>query len=113
MNNSNQSLNNLMLAYYFNDFLIKSNESPWRKSVLAAIMGGVSGIGFGIFFGTFDGAHGEILGNTNMEKIKYATLRVLKSSWQLSKRYAFVYIILNRILQLLVLLLHMLIVNQL
>lgn len=74
-------------------------------------IGSVAGVGMGLFFGTFEGAHGDIIGNTSSERIKYASKRLLKICWKMSYRYAYVLIqnlyIINRILVLLVQHLHM------
>lgn len=55
-------------------------------------IGSFAGVGMGLFFGTFEGAHGDILGNTSYERIKYASKRLLKICWRMSYRYAYVLI---------------------
>ncbi|GAB9466533.1 hypothetical protein Gpo141_00003905 [Globisporangium polare] len=50
-------------------FLHESRESCWKKSVVATVAGGSMGVGLGVFLGTFEGAHGELVGKNMREQL--------------------------------------------
>lgn len=52
------------------------------------------GIGFGIFQGTFAGSHGELIGESSTEQIKFAMRNVVRITINLSKKYSLVTIFL-------------------
>jgi import inner membrane translocase subunit TIM22 len=63
-------------------------EVCWKKSLLA----GVGGIGMGIslasFMGTFEGAHGEIIGDGTMQQVKNGFKRTWAITWWRTKHLA-------------------------
>lgn len=50
-------------------FAEESRESCWKRSVVACIAGAFMGVGLGAFLGTFEGAHGELVGRSMREQV--------------------------------------------
>jgi len=57
-------------AYRAMKFAEESRESCWKRSCVAIVAGAVMGVGLGTVLGTFEGAHGELVGHNMREQVR-------------------------------------------
>ncbi|KAK8801936.1 hypothetical protein WA158_006331 [Blastocystis sp. Blastoise] len=58
------------VIYSINKFAAGAQENCIWKGVLASIAGFGAGASMGVFFATFEGSHGEIIGSTQAQQLK-------------------------------------------
>eukprot|EP00941_MAST-03F_sp_MAST-3F-sp1_P004206 g4206.t1 len=66
-------------------FLISSREICWKKSVVSLFTGFGIGASLAAFMGTFEGAHGEIIGKTTAEQLKNGFRQTWQATWYRTK----------------------------
>eukprot|EP01029_Cantina_marsupialis_P030862 TRINITY_DN85502_c0_g1_i1.p1 TRINITY_DN85502_c0_g1~~TRINITY_DN85502_c0_g1_i1.p1 ORF type:complete len:173 (+),score=42.88 TRINITY_DN85502_c0_g1_i1:80-598(+) len=78
----------LQHAPYWLQQRIMDPTSCSGKATMASFTGFTMGIGLGVFFGTFEGAHGEIVGNTMLQQLNNGFRRSLTMTLKRSASFA-------------------------
>lgn len=74
-----------LMQRYLVPFVVDAKENCWKKGVVSAVSGIGIGLSLATFMGTFEGAHGQIVGKTTIEQLKNSTRKTIQATWWRTK----------------------------